>query len=82
MKNIRHLRNKKDFKGKVALEELQRAHWIIVILAMALSFVLILEMFNAFQLDIVLGSIATTLLILVAAVSASIAIYLRSTDKK
>jgi len=70
----KHPRTVKDFKGKVALEELRRAHWIIVILALALAFLIIVTILQPLEFDIVLGSIAAGLLLLVAAVSAAIAL--------
>lgn len=71
---IKHPRTVKDFKGKVALEELRRAHWIIVILALALAFLIMVTIMQPLEFDIFLGSVAAGLLLLVAAVSAAIAL--------
>lgn len=73
---IKHPRTVKDFKGKVALEELQRAHWIIMVLALALAFLVVVAVVQPLRFDAVLGTVAVILLILVAAVSASIALYI------
>lgn len=59
-------RTAKDIKGPVALGELRRAHFIIVILALALSLILVLEAIVPVQLDPYLVIAAVTLLAVVA----------------
>lgn len=60
----------KDIKGKVALAELRRAHYIIVGLALSFAAMLWFATINEVQFDALLGAIAIVLLLLVAAVSA------------
>ena len=67
----------KDIKGKVAIAELRRAHLIIAILAMAFVFMLILSIAHPLQFDLWLGSVASALLLIVAAVSLATAVSLR-----
>ncbi|MBC7512648.1 hypothetical protein H7142_03250 [Candidatus Saccharibacteria bacterium] len=67
------LRTQKDFKGKIALQELRRAHAIIALLSGSLSFILIIMSLYPVQLDSVLALVAAALLILIAAISVSIA---------
>jgi len=73
-KKFQRPKSVKDIKGKVALDELRRAHWIITILSAALAFVIVLGTYQPIQFDTTLGAIATVLLIVVAAVSATVAI--------
>jgi membrane glycosyltransferase len=67
----------KDIKGAVAIAELKRAHFVIVILATAfaatISFTPILQL----QFDTVLGFILVILLAIVAIVSLGTALMLR-----
>jgi hypothetical protein len=76
MKNTLYPKNVKDIKGKVAIAELRRAHYIIVVLAVAFVFMLITSMFEPLQFDLFLGSVASALILIVAAVSLSTAIAL------
>lgn len=76
MKNTLYPKNVKDIKGKVAIAELRRAHYIIVVLAVAFVFMLITSMFEPLQFDLFLGSVAAALILIVAAVSLSTALAL------
>ncbi len=76
-KNKLYPRKAKDIKGKVAIAELRRAHFIIAILAMAFVFMLILSIIHPLQFDLWMGSVASALLLIVAAVSLATAITLR-----
>jgi ABC-type protease/lipase transport system fused ATPase/permease subunit len=67
----------KDFKGKVALEELRRAHVVIALLSMALAFLMIIISIYPIQFDMMLSSVAAALLIIVTAVSLSIAFAIK-----
>lgn len=70
-------RTTKDFKGNVALAELRRAHFIIALLATALAFVIIASTYYPIQLDHFLTAVAAALLIIVAAISLSIAFSIK-----
>lgn len=63
----------KDFKGKVALQELRRAHVIIALLAISLAFVIVSSTYYPIQLNHLLTAIASALLIILAALSLSVA---------
>lgn len=76
-KNKLYPKKAQDIKGKVAIAELRRAHLIIAILAMAFVFMLILSTLHPLQFDVLLGSIASSLLLIVAAVSLATEITLR-----
>lgn len=76
-KNKLYPKKTADIKGKVAIAELRRAHFIIAILAMSFVFMLILNISRPLQFDLWLGSTASALLIIVAAVSLVTAISLR-----
>ncbi len=67
----------KDFKGKVALKELKRAHFIISLLAIALAFLLVASTYYPIQLHHLLTAVAAALLIIVAAISLSIAFTIK-----
>lgn len=75
MKKLR-LRTTKEFTGKVAIEELQRAHVIIVLLSVSLAVLLGASVMQPLQFDTVLVSVAVVLLSIVAIVSFIIAIVL------
>ena len=62
---------RKGFKGKVALQELRRAHIIIALLSFSLAFLVIISSLYPIQLDTFLSSIASALLIIIAAISIS-----------
>lgn len=68
MKNI-FIRKSKDIKGKVALQELRRAHFVIALLAISFAFTLLFVTIYPVQLDTFLVSVATAFLIIIAAVS-------------
>lgn len=70
-------RTTKDFKGKVALVELKRAHFIIALLATALAFVIVASTYYPIKLDHLLTAVAAALLIIVAAMSLSIAFSIK-----
>lgn len=74
----KHLKTVKDFKGNVALDELRRAHWIIAVLALSLAFLIVLSIVQPLVFDMTLGFIAVGLLLLVAAISAGIALKIRT----
>ena len=76
-KNKRYPKKSSDIKGKVAIAELRRAHYIIAILAMAFVFMLIMSMLQPLQFDLWMGSVASALLLIVSAVSLATAIALR-----
>ena len=66
----KHLPKKaKDIKGAVAIAELQRAHYIIALLAVSFAAMMVFTTTYQVQIDVALGTIAAMLLILVAAVS-------------
>lgn len=67
----KHLPKKaKDIKGAVAIAELRRAHYIIVILALAFASMLVFMLaIDDVLFNEILGAIAVTLLVIVAAVS-------------
>lgn len=67
----------KDIKGKVAIAELRRAHFIIVMLAVSLAFCVMLASLNLFMVDVFLGALLAALLIIVAAFSTITTIYLK-----
>ena len=72
MKNML-FRKAKDIKGKVALEELRRAHFVIALLSASFAFTLMFVTIYPVQLDTLLVSMATAFLIIISAVSISIA---------
>ncbi len=66
----KHLPKKaKDIKGKVAIAELVRAHWIVALLALSFALLVVYASLYEVQLDRVLSLIVAGLLVLVAAVS-------------
>lgn len=67
----------KEFKGKVALAELKRAHLIITLLSMSLAFIIIIMSLYPVQVDTLLAALASALLIIVAAISLSIALMIK-----
>jgi NADH:ubiquinone oxidoreductase subunit 3 (subunit A) len=67
----------KDIKGAVAIAELRRAHYIIVMLAVAFAVMIGLTSSVEVQLDATLGVIVIVLLAFVAAVSFVTAYALR-----
>lgn len=71
------LHKAKDFKGKVAQQELRRAHLIIALLAISLAFIIMLTALYPLQLDPSLSAIAAALLIIVSGTSLSIALAIR-----
>lgn len=71
-----------DIKDKVALAELQRTHFIVVVLALALAGILALGMYHPVEFNVTPSSIAIVLLIFVALISLSIALGLRKLIKK
>ncbi len=75
-KSTRYPRNTKDIKGKVAVAELIRSHWIIAILAIALAWLLVLESMHGAKLNWTLSMIAVALLALVAVGSLATAVAL------
>lgn len=75
-KNNLFPRRIKDIKGKAAVAELRRAHYIIVILSAAFAFQLIMNMYLPLQFDVLLGSTAAALILLVAGTSLATAIGL------
>lgn len=77
MKKQLRPRSVKDIKGKVAIAELQRAHYIITLLSGVFSVFLIFAMTDVFVVDALLGSIAVALLLIVAASSLATAIALK-----
>ena len=77
MKKTSRPRSVKDIKGKVAIAELQRAHCIIAMLSGVFSIFLIFTMIDVFIVDVVLGSIAVALLLIVAAASLATALALK-----
>lgn len=77
MKKLSRPRSIKDIKGKVAVEELRRAHYIIVLLSSVFSVFLIFAMIDVFIVDAMLGSITVALLLIVAASSLATAIALK-----
>lgn len=64
-----HPKNAKDIKGAVAIAELRRAHFIIVILAISLAVVLGFGMMYESELSVVLRNAAIILLSFVALAS-------------
>ena len=76
MKNI-FIRKAKDIKGKVALLELRRAHFVIALLSASFAFTLMFITIYPVQLDTMLVSIATAFLLIIAAVSISIAFAIK-----
>ena len=77
MKNT-WLRRTKDFKGKVALEELKRAHIIIALLSTSLAFVIISSSIYPIQLDSTLSAVVSALLVIVAGISLSISVAIKT----
>ena len=77
MKKTLRPRSLKDIKGKVAIAELQRAHYIITLLAGVFSVFLIFTMIDVFVVDMILGSIAVALLLIVASASLATAVALK-----
>lgn len=71
-----------DIKGKVALAELWRTHYIITVLAFAFAFVLAMSMFEALEVDVILGTIAVVLLIILGLVSLGTALGLAKILRK
>ena len=67
----------KNIKGKVALRELRRAHFVIALLSISFAFILIFITIYPVQLDTLLVSIAAAFLIIMAAVSISITFVLQ-----
>lgn len=76
MKNL--FQRSKDFKGKVPLQELRRAHVIIALLAFSLAFILTIDNIYPVQLDLILSSVVSGLLVIVAGLSLSIAAVIKS----
>ena len=72
----------KEQQAHLMQDELQRAHIIIVILAVSLAFLLFISLVQPLQFDIVLGSIVASLLVLVAGASLFSAIRLGKYTKK
>lgn len=77
MKKLSRPGSVKDIKGKVAIAELRRAHYIITMLAGVFSVFLIFTMIDVFVVDVLLGSIAVALLLIVAAASLATAVALK-----
>lgn len=75
-------RTAKDIKGAVALNELQRAHYIIVMLSLALSFVLVVGATTPIRYDYYLVVAAVTLLTVVGIASFVTAVMLGKISKK
>ncbi|MEO5950345.1 MAG: hypothetical protein ABIQ04_02760 [Candidatus Saccharimonadales bacterium] len=69
---------RKDFKGKVALQELKRAHIIIALLSISLAFIILVMSVYPIQFDVLLASIVSALLIITTAVSLSIAFTIKT----
>lgn len=67
-----------DIKGKTAVNELRRAHWIIVVLALALAFIVTVGAGQEISFDGWLATVADVLLVLVALVSLATALRLKS----
>ncbi len=76
MKNML-FRKTKDIKGKVALQELRQAHFVIALLAASFAFTLMFVTIYPVQLDTLLVSIATAFLLIIAAVAISIAFAIK-----
>lgn len=66
-----------DIKGKVALDELWRAHIIIVVLALALALLLLLTIAQPTQISALLGWITIVLVLFVAFISLKTAFGLK-----
>lgn len=77
MNKSSHPRKIKDIKGTVAIAELRRAHYIIAVLSVAFVFILIVNMLMPLEFDVLLGSIASALLLIVAGSSLFTALALR-----
>ena len=77
MKKPSRPRSVSDIKGKVAIAELQRAHYLVALLASVFSIFLIFGMTDVFVVDALLGSIAVALLLIVAALSFATAVALK-----
>ena len=75
--NVFFPKQAKDIKGKVAIAELRRAHYIIVMLAAAFAVMIGLTTTFQVQLNASLGYTAMALLLIVAAVSCATAYLLR-----
>ena len=78
MKKTLRPRTIKDIKGKMAIAELRRAHYIITVLSLAFIFILVVNMLMPLEFDVVLGTIASVLLFVVALSSFVTALALRS----
>lgn len=72
----------KEQQAHLMQDELQRAHIIIVILAVSLAFLLFISLVQPLRFDLVLGSIVASLLVLVASASLFSAIRLGKYTKK
>lgn len=77
MKKTTQPRRIKDIKGKVAIAELRRAHYIITVLSLAFVLLLVINMLLPLQFDALLGTIASVLLIIVSGASLFTALALR-----
>jgi len=71
-----------DIKGKVALAELQRTHYIVVMLAVGLIALLAVQMIQLTGFGFALGVAAVTLLVLLSLMSLVTAIGLSKLIKK
>ncbi|MDN5275632.1 MAG: hypothetical protein JWN33_281 [Candidatus Saccharibacteria bacterium] len=67
----------KDIKGPVAVAELRRAHYIIAMLALALSLMIVFVSLFETQFNVILSTVAVILLAFVAAVSLATVFVLR-----
>lgn len=77
MKKTLYPKQVKDIKGKTAIAELQRAHYVISLLCVAFVFLIIINMMYPLEFDVLLGSIAAALLLIVSATSLATAFALR-----
>lgn len=77
MKKPLYPQSVKDIKGKVAIAELRRAHFIIGLLGAAFAVFMIFAMIDVFIVDALLGSIAVAMLLIVAGSSLATAVALR-----
>lgn len=71
-----------DIKGKVALAELQRTHYIVVMLAVGLIALLVVQMTQLTGFGFTLGVAAVTLLLILSLMSLFTAIGLSKLIKK
>lgn len=69
------LKTTKDFKGKVALEELRRAHVVIVLLSLSMTFLLVVSA-DVLNVNGWLVTVASVLLLATASISASVALVI------